>query len=613
MYSLRGEPHVSYLDIPRICFGGTWTGNVATANNQPFLFWNDANGNTQQAQILDFANAAVLPVTINGKQLTDVELRQMMNDEDIVPPHGNTPPDQGQNWCYWGTNTASFATTVSSVNLGQGNVATDPLVGKPAAFGFTEMCDCNPAGSQSTQMFFGGFNLGGVQLDAQRAFSRWVWFFRNTAMGGSAGASGVFETVLSIDADQWTQLLALDSPAVTALYQAWKAAGPKATGLSLRYGLFATTSERSGQTVNRIGLVSGAIGLATTDELVTFPNCRTLYNNSPAPASLGPVLLKVDTIANIVSVDLFSALPETGTTRATVTKQDMGTLQLTLTGSTGTVLVGTITPAQYGMANVNQQGAIVDVSFAANANAVGKALAGGANFAITSDTKGLLFSEGYWIATDQRDYYLDNGLSGSIQIKASYNGLPIANSTVYLQQFVINYTDDSADTGGAAPSAPAAWVCSMPDQVLTDANGMATIPLTAQATGNTVIRFTMSPDTNAVNVLTDGFANIRVLPTNDYSNVPNTFLATREGFDFVFQEVLRYFYITFPVMQPIMDFSNYEVMTSQQLLMMLQSVTSPTRWWNYGYMPRSRDLSASRQELLQRWSQATYAALYGNN
>lgn len=606
---LRGDKHVSYLNLPRIYFGGNWTGNVATGNNQPFLFYSDTGGKTQQVEVLDFANAAIRPVKINGQSPTDAQLRQLMNDEDIAKPN-QAPLDQGANWCYWGTNTASFATSITGVNLGQGFSANDPLVKQPAAFLHAELCDTNPAGSQSTQMFFDAFNLAGVQLDAPRAFSRWVWFFRNRDMRGSAGASGVFETVLPVSADQWKALLATNSPAIKALHAAWQAAGSKAAGLSVRYGLFASTSENAGPTVNRVGLVSGAIGIATTDELASFPNCRTLYNDFQ-PRPFGPVLLAVDRVGKQVSVDLFSALPESGATRDTVSKRDVGKLSLWLNTDSGSVLVGTIDQSQYAIANVTQQGSIVDVSYAANAAAVEKALDAGGNFTITSDSiaNNNVFAEDYWAASDERDYYLENGQSGSIQIKVMKNGKPAANTTVNLQQFAINYADDSADVGGDSPTPSTAWVCDMPATVTTDASGKATIPLKAKKTGNTVIRYTLGNDQDAVNVLRDGFTNIRVLPNDDYSKIPDPALLGQAGFKIVYDNVLRYFYITFPVMQPIMDFSNYEVMTTPQLLKMLQTVTDPSRWWGYGYMPRSRDLSASRRDLLVRWANVNLKAL----
>jgi|GEM_PF-4691641 len=592
--SNRGDKPVSYLDLPRICFGGTWTGNVATANNQPNLYWKDSHGIVQSKKLFDFANADILPVTIDGKQPTDAELRQMLYDES------STTGNRGaQNWCYWGTNTASFATTITSVSQTSGPQTNDPLVGKAAAFGFGELCDCNPTGSQSTQMFFDGFNLAGVIMDVQRPFSRWVWFSRNSAMGGSAGASGVFETVLTVTDENWTELLALNSSTINALHQAWLAAGDNATGLSIRFGLFATLSQDGGDTTDRVGLVSGAISINTKEEMVSFPTCRTLY----MPSTQGPALLRVDQASSLVSIDLFSALSETGKTRDSVTKVNYGPLTLSLVNGSQTVTVGTIPYAQYDMTNVNQQGSIVDLSYAANAAAVNAALNGGASFTLTSSgTNPLSFAEDYWIATDQRDYYLENSQSGSIQITAMNGGKLLTNTTIYLQQFDV--TDD--DTGDA-PDPEKSWLCTMPKTVTTNAKGQASIALTAQKTGNAVIRFTLTDESSDVDPNRDGFANIRILPTDDYSGITDEMLKGEAGFQLLYEKVMRYFYITFPVMQPIVDFSNYQVMTSPRIMQMLETVTDPAKWWTYGYMPRTRDLSSTRHDLLVRWIKVNQA------
>lgn len=603
---------MSYLDLPRICFGGTWTGNVATGNNQPFLYWLDDTRTPQSAPLIDFANVTILPIEIDGKTPTDVDLRQAMNDEDKIKGPDGKPIDGGANWSYWGQNTASFATSVTAVTTGEGGGA-DPLVGMTAGFVHAELCDCNPTGSQASQVFFDVFDLAGVPLDAPRANSRWVWFFRNRDMPASGGASGVFETVLPIAEEQWQALLANtgQSPAVAALHQAWKTAGTNAAGLSVRFGLYATLYDNAGETVSRDGLVSGAIGLALKSELTTFPDCRTLYNGFPAPQSLGPVLLKVNEGSKIVSIDLFTALPESGRDHATVTKKPMGHLTLALTGHGAPVTVGVIAPEQYAMTNVTQQGAIVDLDYSANAAAVQAALAGGATFTLTSDTLGPLFAEGYWAATDSRNFYLQNGNAGLIKVKVMENGRPAAGRKIDLQQFIVDYTGDNNDVGGD-PVPSSDWLCNMEAPLPADADGFVTIRLTARNTGNCVVRFTLGDNPNAVDVLRDGFANIRILPNDTYDHVPDADLLGEAGFKFMYEHVMRYFYVTYPVMQPILDFSNYHVMTSAAFLKMLQKVTDPEGWWTYGYMPRTRDLSDGRRALLDRWARVNYAALYPN-
>ena len=618
---------MSYLDLPRICFGGAWTGNVATANNQPYLYWETPSpapaGDVKidNALLFDFANVSLNDITVDGEKPSDAMLRQLLNDEANI--------DGGDaNWCYWGMNSGGIDTKVTSVNLGAGYKTKDPLVGKVATFINGELCDCNPAGSQSTQMFFNGFDFAGVTLEAPRTFSRWVWFYRNTDLGGSAGASGAFEAVLPITDEQWAQLRAIGSPAIEKLYAAYKAAGAAAAGLSVRYGLYASTSVAAGATTDRVGMVSGAIGVGTKDELQSYPNCRTLYSvdavatGGRSPKSRGPVLMKINPGRSRVAIDLFNALKETGTTLQTISKVNIGPLVLGWTKpSIGACFTFAPIPySQYNMNNTKNQGSVIDVDFSAYRDEVIKLLNDGWVFYLgttgiadsaTAPAIPKMFDEGLSFASDQRDYYLDNGEAGSVRIKAMGPSGPIANATVWLQQFIVNYATGAADVGGLPVVDSSAWAVTMPDTVTTDAEGYADVPLKALKNGNCVIRFTIAPNSMPVNVLTDSFINIRVLPTDDYSKVSDADLLGQTGFQFMYQNVLRYYYITYPVMQPIMDFSDYNVMTSPRMLQMLPTVTDHANWGQAGYMPRTRELSKSRQALLARWAKVNYDHLYG--
>lgn len=615
---------MSYLDLPRICFGGAWTGNVATANNQPNIYWSSPSATpggdptVNKALLFDFANVSLYDIKIDGETPNDVMLRQLLNDESGLSG-GNA------NWCYWGMNSGAIDTKVTSVNLGAGYATDDPLVGKVASYINGELCDCNPAGSQATQMFFNGFNFAGVTLEAPHTFSRWVWFYRNADMGGSAAASGVFEGVLPVTAAQWEQLRAIGSPAIDALYAAYQAAGAAAAGLSVRYGLYATTYVNAGATTDRIGLVSGAMGVATRDELASYPNCRTLYSvaavesHGRSDASRGPVMVKVNPSNSIISVDLFSGLKESGSTLDAVATVDIGALALGLTDPTtgATFAFPQIPYSQYDQNNSKTQGSVVDVDFSASSAEVLEKLNAGWRFYLgntgsadePADPK--LFEEGVSLESDERNFYLENGGTGSVRIKVMGPSGPVAHAPALLQQFIVDYDSGTRDVGGLPVTDATEWTVNMPTSVETDADGFATVSLTALKTGNCVIRFTVTEDPRAVNVLTDSFINVRVLPTDDYSHITDDQLLGEAGFQIMYQNVLRYYYITYPVMQPIMDFSDYNVMTSPKMLQMLPTVTDPANKGQAGYMPRTRELSSTRHALLARWARVNYEHMYG--
>lgn len=76
-------------------------------------------------------------------------------------------------------------------------------------------------------------------------------------------------------------------------------------------------------------------------------------------------------------------------------------------------------------------------------------------------------------------------------------------------------------------------------------------------------------------------------------------------FDVVSQNVLRTYYLLYPIMN--LDFplnSESDVAGSAQAILQF---TDPKQWMASGYMPRTRDISASRRTLLQAWCRKVLA------
>ena len=89
----------------------------------------------------------------------------------------------------------------------------------------------------------------------------------------------------------------------------------------------------------------------------------------------------------------------------------------------------------------------------------------------------------------------------------------------------------------------------LPEEVTTDADGLATIPLQPALPGTCVVAFIL-PESSSDDVTY--FANVRVLPTDDYSNVNDSELT----FQFLYKEVLKYYYLLYPSMNRQIDLSN---------------------------------------------------------
>lgn len=611
---------MNYLSIPRIYFNGEWTVSVATANNTGQLYTPPEDGGTKPKiqQLLNFGDVVINPVLVDGTPPTDTELRQYLAIEN--EKYGSGPI----NWNYYGSNTASFQTNVAGVDMGQGFTASDPLVGKTAGFLHTALCDLNPVGSQTTQMFTDGFRLGDTLLPGggdvpEPHFSRWVWFTRNVSSkaSGDTAASGFFETRIPMDDAAWDALSATGSPAVAALRTLARQTG--ATALSVRYCLYLTTSQginQIGNYIKKIGQVVGAIGLLTPGVMYSYPEGRRLRGTtlsvpvqdpgtgqtSVKKVPLAPALINVDSGAKRITLDLVTALPENGLDG---TKVDLGTLTLALVKGSETQVVGMLNYDSYSAPAYRRNSGIIDFYYTHHTN-IETALPD-SDFQIWSSTYGIIFQETDWLETDQRDTYLHTGQKETIRIKAFRRGQPLAGTTVHLKQYPINYIDESD-----APVAPrSGWLVDMPDQVEVLTDGTAAIDITAIGTGQCGIGFFLDPaQGDTLDILNDGCGFVRILPVNDYSSYSDADLLGQDGFNTVYQNVLRYYYLAYPVMQGIVDFSNYTIMTNQMVLQQLLTLTSKDKWRDFDYMPRTRELSDGRRDLLQRWCRANLNALY---
>jgi hypothetical protein len=76
-------------------------------------------------------------------------------------------------------------------------------------------------------------------------------------------------------------------------------------------------------------------------------------------------------------------------------------------------------------------------------------------------------------------------------------------------------------------------------------------------------------------------------------------------FDVVYQKVLRTYYLLYPIMNSIFPL-NSEAAVAQSASGILQ-VTDPKQWMSIHFMPRTRDMSASRRTLLQAWCRKVLA------
>jgi hypothetical protein len=70
-------------------------------------------------------------------------------------------------------------------------------------------------------------------------------------------------------------------------------------------------------------------------------------------------------------------------------------------------------------------------------------------------------------------------------------------------------------------------------------------------------------------------------------------------FDVVYQKVLRTYYILYPAMNQVFALNSEKAVTPMAKGILQR--TEKSLWMTTSYMPRTRDMSASRRRLLRAW------------
>jgi hypothetical protein len=134
-------------------------------------------------------------------------------------------------------------------------------------------------------------------------------------------------------------------------------------------------------------------------------------------------------------------------------------------------------------------------------------------------------------------------------------------------------------------------VVTCPDHVVLDAAGAAEVPMTAAAPGCCTLMFAGAADPTAA----DFFACVRVLPKDDFSAVPDA----QVTFQFVYDNVLRYYHLLHPAMDAVFDLSSGDRV--EERADRIRTRLRDTSWEDPRYMPRTRELSAGKAALQLRW------------
>jgi hypothetical protein len=342
----------------------------------------------------------------------------------------------------------------------------------------------------------------------------------------------------------------------------------------------------------------------------------------PPPYFLGPIAAWVDTANQNVVLDFCSTIPEdTGVSAppapTDLQKMNYGPLTLSVESGGQEQIVNTIQYAQYDRAAYESGGGIIEVPYPAGLAA---ALADPKGTLTLKAGRQSLSVEISWaaVATDDRCLYLQVNDTVTYRVRPLWQGRPMPNQSLSLtiSQYAFTAQNPASPTSQLVIKTlveltAGQYVVSLPasQAYTTDAEGYITFTVTGLVPGAVMIRyrapgdvFDPSQGNSGNNPLTAfhyfGFVSynaFRVLPLNDFDSVPDSAVT----WDFVYQHVIRYYYLLYPGM--FARLALQDEATARQSATIIKTLIDAATWNSTTYMPVSRDLSDGKRKLLQRW------------
>ncbi len=282
-----------------------------------------------------------------------------------------------------------------------------------------------------------------------------------------------------------------------------------------------------------VGRIVGCISPASIGELNSIPVGRRLGRacNDWSPSAIGPAFVDVDAPRRTVRVNLITAIPELD---ATLAKVDLGTLTLQVRHDGIVTVIGEVA---YDKANYEYSAGNTVLSYPSTAD---DAIAKGLFEIVSSVTNSPLLQEVEWaFETDDRNSYTEPGATGEIRLRVLYRGEPHAGR---LSLQVAEYISLNQ------PASDGDRIVSFPDGTEFESiDGEAKIRFVFNQPGNRLLVFSQS----AVPIVPvsdlASFANIRALPLDDYSGLPDADVTYAKVYD----EVLRYYHLIHPAMSAV--------------------------------------------------------------
>jgi hypothetical protein len=511
------------------------------------------------------------------------------------------------------------------------------------------LIDVNPEDSPCSQVFSDALTL---ELDGKALFSgkpskavtRWINFQRNTNLAGPNGAGGAFQCVVP--------LAQLTGQPILDYLPPQGPGGEKLAGLVFRYYLY-----RPLQTINTfaypdqkwydamvelytkqgtnpdylelVGTLApwfeGEMRSVPTGRLLnqtgsTFPIPPGEMGNAP-PFALAPAILHAG--KERISVDFSGAFPDRyqgsfdPLQTADNAKYDFGKVSLVLRAGGRDHRIGAVDYQD--TAAGDARGWIFDFPLQGVAPADLEA----GEFAVVLHAEegdaDLLKELDYLIASDQSGLFGEQILpkDGEPQLASRFLNESAAEEPATIRVFRKGKELSAADcppiTVWAYDTTPNQTPGTL-ERLSTDFKPGDPLTVDVGEPGNRLFTFTVPGqepppkeyqklDTTAILPV-----SLRILPNDrDYSRYYQDPDAAQPigndklTYEVLFAEVLRNYYLLYPAMSQVVPLDQPQQWENPQMAALLLERTSRALWDHYGYMPRTRDLSASRRRLIHAW------------
>ncbi len=540
---------MSYLDVPRLHFSGTFTANPSTINNTPANY----------------------------------------NPNLVINPPGN----EGLvlSWNPYGSHAWTISAQVTSFvdDGGQLHTGGDPLIGASFASYMPQgipakMVDLDTEQQGVTRLFGLSFQLTLAGSDTPSFQGLWdnggtlinLWLSRVPSAGGDSAAGGAFQSVL--------QNLQWNGAAGSPLLQQLQAVAGE--GLSVRLSVFGYQDDGTSPSF-RIGSIAGTIGPQLADEPLHLPP-RLLVpaTLNPATMTLGWASAKVS--GNMLTLDLGNSIPDA---KPGGPPANIGTVEAAVLSGTTPTSLGTI---DYQGPAFQQTAGVVQLQI--TSEQAGQPLA----ILVNGTSQLAENAQGLYVDMDGASVYMNPGMGASVNVWATSFGSPAVGTSVALELVPSPPPPPAQFDNNQPPGA-----LSFPASVTTGANGSAAVSLNATnpsplPPGRKNIGgqlYYLGGSWGAGNVWNGYGSTFFAAPLSvKLFNSIDPPIANPTWKDV--QPILYKYYYLYAYMAGIVDLSNYDsVVASKGAIQQVLNLP----FSDANYMPVTREMSDDQKQLILDW------------